>query len=242
MNRLPTDSPLRAGSRVTGVRAVIARRMRQSLQQSAQLSFHATAHADPALSLCKQMTSRGLTVTVEDVLAWRLIQALQVFPSFNATLEENVLTEHSDVHLGCAMAAGAHLTVGVLRNAQMLSLARLAEARKQLVDKARSNTLKPSEMTGSTCTISNLGKGRTEAFTPILNPPQVALLGAGGIRKGVSVSADNQPVVSSLMGLSLTVDHQVLDGAPANEFLSVFCEALESDELNPLNVAFCSTN
>lgn len=228
----PAKSPKPAapvdGKRLTGVRALIARRMTESLATSAQLSFNATANVDAALVAVRRSRENGEKAALEDLLALTLVQLLEEFPMFNGTLEDGILHNPCAVNLGFALGAGDHLMVGVVRDAQALTLEELASSRSELVAKARAGELSAGDMQGGTITLSNLGPGRTESFSPILNPPQLALLGVAGLRKGPCVDESGELAVANLLGISLTVDHRVIDGLPANQFLSRYCERLET--------------
>ncbi len=214
--------------RLSGVRGMIARRMTQSLATSAQLTFNANAQAAAALDGVRDCRERGDEVALEDVMAWHLVQLLADFPGFNALINDDQYVCAPQVNLGLAISAGEHLTVVTIRDAGALTLTELASARRGLTRKARAGQLTAADMRDSTITLSNLGRGRTESFTPILNPPQVALLGIAGLRQAPWVDPTGQLTVAPQVGLSLTVDHRVIDGAPAHEFLTQYCERIEA--------------
>lgn len=202
--------------------------MSDSLKNTAQLSFHATADASRALALAHAAKTESRSVSLEDVVAWIFIQALRSYPDFNGVIEDRRFCAAEGVNLGVAIGVTEHLTVGVIHGADGLDLAGLAAARRSLTHSAREGTLSPDQMRNGSATFSNLGRGRTEAFTPILNPPQVALLGMSCLRKAPWVDQDDNITVRPVLGLSLTVDHQWIDGAPANRFLALCCEHLEN--------------
>ena len=214
--------------RLSGVRGLIARRMSESLQNTAQLSFHATADASAALAFAATTRRSDRPISVEDLVAWCFVQTLLEYPDFNGVILDRRFCRGETVDLGVAMGVTEHLTVVVIRNADQLGVAGLAAARQTLLKAAQEGTLSPEQMRDGTATISNLGKGRTDAFTPILNPPQVSLLGMSAIRKAPWVDEHDELVVRPVIGLSLTVDHQWIDGAPANRFLASCCERLEA--------------
>ncbi len=222
-----TDLAAASPVRLSGVRGLIARRMTDSLKESAQLSFHASADASQALALVASHRERGVPLSLEDVAAWVFVKCLKQYPSFNGLLIDKSFQPAAAIHLGMAIGVTEHLTVAVVRDAQAMTLETLGEARRELIEQARAGTLAAEQMRDGTVTVSNLGKGRTESFTPILNPPQVALLGVSAVLKQPRV-VDDQILIRPVMGLSLTVDHRWIDGAPANQFLSDYCQGFES--------------
>ncbi|MEM1264027.1 MAG: 2-oxo acid dehydrogenase subunit E2 [Pseudomonadota bacterium] len=201
--------------------------MHKSLADSAQLSFTASFNADRLLIAAKQLRADCDAIRVQDVVSFCYAQQLATDTLFNATLEDGILQVADTVNLGFALALPTHLVVPVIRAAATLSMAELAMERRRLTDAALGGTLAPADMQGATSTVSNLGRGRVEAFTPILNAPEVALLGVAAIQARPWVGATNTLVVAPVGALSLTVDHRVIDGAPANAFLSALCERLE---------------
>ncbi|MEM8943123.1 MAG: 2-oxo acid dehydrogenase subunit E2 [Pseudomonadota bacterium] len=216
------------GVRLSGVRGLIARRMSDSLTQAAQLSFHASVDASAALAQVEAARGQSHPVTLEDIAAWSYVRCLSTHLNFNGVIKDNTFFSNKSIHLGVALGVGDHLLVGVIRDAETLVIEQLAEARRALVRDAREGKLTPDKMRDGTSTISNLGPGRTESFTPILNPPQVALLGLCTVRKKAWVTEDGSIDVRPVMGVSLTVDHRWIDGAPANSFLANFCSEFES--------------
>jgi pyruvate dehydrogenase E2 component (dihydrolipoamide acetyltransferase) len=145
----------------------------------------------------------------------------------NATLEGDQLRQHLSIHLGLAVAAPDGLLVPVIHKANLLSLADLARSTRELSERARTNACSPSELRGSTFSLTTLGKYDIDAFTPILNPPEVGILGIGRVRE-VIVPANGQPSLGHAMALSLTVDHRAIDGAPAAEFLQTVKRLIEA--------------
>ncbi len=222
-----SESVTAVAVRLTGVRALIAKRMQQSLADAAQLTFSARFDASRLLDQARLCRVDCASIRPADLIAQQYIRLLCANPDFNATLHDGVFNRANTVDLGFAVATPSHLVVPIIRNTEPLSLAELAERRRDLSTRALDGTLIADEMQGGTSTISNLGPGRTEAFTPILNPPQVALLGVAGINEAPWVDANGALCVRPVGTLSLTVDHRVIDGAPANRFLTTLCERLE---------------
>jgi pyruvate dehydrogenase E2 component (dihydrolipoamide acetyltransferase) len=214
--------------RTSNVREKIAQRLRESLSTTAQYTLHTSAGASRLLSLrarCKA-TAALAGVTIGDMIHFCVIQALLDVPALNAEYVDGSIRRHSEVHLGFACDTERGLLVPVIRNSHKMTLAELSSAVVRLAKQANEGTLPADDMRGATFTVSNLGGLGIEAFTPILTPPQVAILGVGAIqlkavRKGGGIEfADS-------IGLSLTCDHQVIDGAPGARFLKVLAQKIE---------------
>ncbi len=206
-----------------GARRVTARRMLESLQTTAQLTLHAHADARALLALRQRLKAGEISpalraVTINDLLHYAVARTLPAHPDLNARLTEDHVLRFRKVHLGFAVDTPRGLYVPVIRDADRLGLQQLADEARRLVRACRAGAIHPEELEGATFTVSNLGSYGVESFTPILNPPQAGILGAGAIHlKAVQENG----VVAFLphIGLSLTIDHQVLDGAPAARFL-----------------------
>lgn len=222
---------------LSGVRRAIAERMRASLQSTAQLTLHASADARALLAYRQKLKasdeSFGLrNVTINDLVMFAVARALLRFPALNATFEGGELRQHARVHLGFAVDTPRGLLAPVIRNAHALSLRQLAEAAKALAADAAAGKLPPDALAGGTFTVTNLGSLGVESFTPILNPPQVAILGVGSINlKPILPEGARDVVFAPHLGLSLTVDHQFVDGAPAARFLQALAHNIEQIEL-----------
>ena len=159
--------------------------------------------------------------------------ALTEYPHVNAQWREGAegqppgLRLQSEINVGVAVAAEQGLLVAVVRDAGTKSLHQVNADLAQMVERSRQNRLAPDEMSGGTFTITNLGGYGVEAFTPIVNPPEAAILGVGRIAQKPAV-VDGQLAVRELMMLSLAFDHRVVDGAPAAQFLQRIKQVLEA--------------
>ena len=210
-----------------GVRGVIAARMMDSLQQSAQLTYHAEADIAPLLARRQEWKVHGLKISVEDCIIHALAGVLANFPQFSGTLEEGLFTPSPVLDLSIAITTPGGLMTPVLRGASGMSLMEIAAARAALVARAQAGKLAVSEMKGGSFTLSNLGTTRVRFFTPILNRPQVALLGLGRVEPVLLPDGDDGVRVARRLGLSLTADHRLLDGYPCGQFLESLCHAVE---------------
>lgn len=222
---------------IRGVRKVIADRMLASLQTTAQLTLHAPADARALLALRKRFKASdaalGLqSVTINDLILFAVTRILPQYPLLNATMSENSLTQYREIHLGFAVDTPRGLLVPVIRHANRLSLRALAQESKRLSTAAQEGTITPDEMAGGSFTVTNLGNLGIEYFTPILNVPQVAILGVGSIQpRPVFVGEDGGVEFIPHIMLSLTINHQVVDGAPAARFLQALAAGIRELDL-----------
>jgi pyruvate dehydrogenase E2 component (dihydrolipoamide acetyltransferase) len=215
-----------------GVRKRIAERMLQSLQTTAQLTLNAWADARELLetrSIIKKNAEKFAfpNITINDLVLFAVSRMLLEHPELNATFENETIYKHKNVHLGFAVDTPRGLLVPVIKNAHLLKLPALALAAKQLASDSQEARVTPDALQGGTFTISNLGSFGIEHFTPILNPPQVAILGVGTI-SAKSILKDDDMQTHSHIALSLTVNHQVIDGAPAAKFLQTLSQNIAS--------------
>lgn len=220
--------PPEAGETLTGRRKVIAERMLKSMQTSAQLTLTTEVGADEFVA-ARERAHASLGLTYTDLLAWIVIQALRQHPAMNATLEGDRLRVHDAIHLGLAVAVPDGLVVPVVRDAGRLTLEQLAARSRELTERARANASTPAELSGSTFSLTTLGFYEIDAFTPILNAPEVGILGIGRVHEAV-VPREGKIVIGQLMTLSLTFDHRAVDGAPAAAFLQTVKHLVESRE------------
>jgi len=211
-----------------GMRKMIAAKMLESLQTTAQLTHHAECRLDALKARRAELKAAGSAVSVQDLVLLKVIETLTAHPGLNATLADEVIHHHAAVHLGLAIPLPGDLLVApALFNAEQLDGEELCQARKALVDKALASKLSVKELTGATFTVSNLGLSRVHHFTPVLNPPQVAILGIGGVQRRLELSASGALVEAEWLGLSLTFDHRAVNGAPAADFLDDLCRRIE---------------
>lgn len=232
MTQLQTLPAERAPVRVPlkGMRKMIAAKMLESLQTTAQLTHHAECRLDALKARRAELKAEGSAVSVQDLLLLKVIETLKAHPGLNATLDGEVIEHHAAVHLGLAIPLPGDLLVApALFDADRLDGESLSQARKALVDKALAGKLSVKELTGATFTVSNLGLSRVHHFTPVLNPPQVAILGVGGVQRRLELGPSGELVEVEWMGLSLTFDHRAVNGAPAADFLDDLCRRIEGD-------------
>lgn len=210
-----------------GIRAMIASRMHASLQEAAQLTYFADADISNLLQLRESWKADGHQIGIEDCIVAVLARSLTQFPDFNALLDGEVFSPSAVIDISVAISSPGGLVTPVLRDVGQSGLLGLAEHRRDLVSRAMAGKLKVADMKGGTFTISNLGLTRVRHFTPILNRPQVALLGIGRIEDVAKPDDKGGIRWRKMMGLSLTADHRVLDGDPSGQFLADICKGLE---------------
>ena len=227
-----TDTPLK------GIRKVIAERMMNSLATSAQLTYTATAPAAGLLALRKRLKNAAdpelSGVTIGDLVGYATVKTLAKHPVVNAHLSGGVLRSFAHVHLGMAVDTPRGLLVPTLRFADTLTLRQFSVLSKQLANDAIAGSINPDLLGGASFTVSNLGSFGIESFTPLLNVPQVAILGVDAIFPRAVVNADGSVGAEQRIGFSLTADHQVIDGADAARYLRDLCAAIADIDLTVL--------
>ena len=211
---------------LTNIRKIIASSMLASLQNSAQLTHHTGADARKILDLRKRVKKemeKGNTpdITLNDIICFALIKALIKLPAINSHFINEGIKTFRKVHLGIAVDTERGLMVPVLKNADDYSLRGLSSQLKTLTESCRKGTVEPDLLrsTEASFTISNLGALGVELFTPVINLPQAGILGVNTITYRPADMGDGTIGFVPYIGLSLTYDHRVLDGAPASVFL-----------------------
>lgn len=219
-------SPGRNGS----VRSVIAKRMLVSSQNTAAVTLTSRADATNLVSLRQQLKASGIhpVPAFHDILMKLTGLALRRHPHMNCLWTDNGLIQQDDIHIGLAVDTEAGLLVPVATNVDQCSLSELTARTIDLIERAKQRKCSAEELSGGTFTITNLGAFGIDAFTPIINLPQTAILGIGAIRREPVVLDDDVMAARDQMTLSLTFDHQAVDGVPAAAFLQTICQAIEN--------------
>ena len=209
--------------RFSGMRERIARRMGESLASTAQYTLNASADATGLLALRREIkASSGIPdITINDLVVFCAIQAVLEVPAVNAELIEGRLYQRAHVNLGFACDTPRGLVVPVVQRSEELSVAELSGRMSALATQAVEGTLGADDMADATFTVSNLGGLGVESFTPVINPPQVAILGVDAITLRPVRKSDGGVDFVDVIGLSVTFDHQVIDGAPGARFLNI---------------------
>jgi pyruvate dehydrogenase E2 component (dihydrolipoamide acetyltransferase) len=233
-----TDAPIK------GIRKLIADRMYQSLAESAQFTLSAQAPVSRLQELRARMKADGEAwglgkITVNDLILFAVSRLLPRYPFMNAHKIGDTLRTFTRVHLGVAVDTPRGLMVPVIRNADMLPLAQISSEAKRLAAACQGGAARPDELSGSTFTVTNLGSLGVTSFTPVLNAPEVGILGVCGIGLKPVAAPPGDPCVCGSsgvrfephIGFSLTINHQVVDGAPAARFLKALGEAAADIDL-----------
>ena len=214
---------------LTTIRRVTARRLTES---AAVPHFYLTSVVDTERLLAFRaefnaaLADAGGKASLTDLLVRACAVALRAHPQVNASWGEDTIVRHRRIHIGVAVATDAGLIVPVIRDADRKTVREIAAEARLLAERAHAGTLTPPEFTGGTFTISNLGMYAVDHFTAIINPPEAAILAVGAATP-TPVIRDGEVVVRSILKLTLSVDHRVVDGAPAAAFLRDLKDILE---------------
>jgi pyruvate dehydrogenase E2 component (dihydrolipoamide acetyltransferase) len=215
---------------VAGRRKIIAERLSQSARQTVPVTITSRVDATNLVSLREQFKATGQkpVPAIHDIIAKLLAEVLNQFPLLASRWEGDAIVQPDpdQIHIGLAVDTPEGLIVPVIRQVSQLSLISLAAESARIIQKARDGKLSASEMQGGVFTITNLGAFGIDAFTPVINLPETAILGLGAIRREPVVAEDGRIEVRQIMTLSLTFDHRVIDGAPAARFLQTLVNAI----------------
>jgi len=219
------------------IRGVIARRMAESVHTTARVTLMSEVDATELVDLREQLKARftepwGFAPGYNDLLALIVANALRQFPYMNARLaaDGESIEYLNPVNMGMAVDTDRGLPVPVMKDADKLGLQQFGSKFRELVKRARSGKSNLDDLSGGTFTITSLGINRVDAFTPVINLPEAAILGIGRIKEKPVVK-DGQIVARKMMTLSLVFDHRLTDGAPAANFLDYICELIEEPYL-----------
>ena len=218
--------------KMSGMRKIIAERM----VQSAYTAPHVTLTNEIDMSKVKELRASllpviekqtGLRLSFTDIIVKAAGTALGRHPHVNVSIIGDEIVQYNEVNIGLAVAVSDGLMVPVINDVSSKGLAAVTKAAKDIGQRARENKLLPEQLTGSTFTISNLGMYAVDAFTPIINQPESAILGVGRIQDK-PVAINNNLEIRPMMSLSLSFDHRAMDGAPAAAFLTELKQILEN--------------
>lgn len=222
------------GAGLEGMRKTIAQRMMRSVNTTASVTNHRKVDLTNLMEFRKDMKARTddkvdrSAFSINTLLTRSVILALGDMPAVNQWYYDGQLTQNDEVHIGMATAIDDGLVVPVIKNADNMTVSKLGASIKEVTTQAREGTLPGDLYSGSTFSITNLGSGDIEYFTPIINTPEVAILGIGALQKELKFDDDKNIVEAQMLPLSLTYDHQIIDGAPAAEFMQIVADYLQS--------------
>lgn len=222
---------------MTGVRAIIAQRMHTSHVTTAPTSLTVEVDATPFAALREKLKTRfakelGFNISYNDLLMVITAKALRRFPAVNARLDEaaGVIHQLDEINISLAMDTKRGLIVPVVRDVDRKGLLEIARITNDLVQRTRAGKVLPDELAGGTFTITNLGMYDIDAFAPIINLPEIAILGVGRIQDKPAVY-NGEICIRKLMWMSLTFDHRLVDGGPASRFLQYIKQLVEDPDL-----------
>jgi 2-oxoisovalerate dehydrogenase E2 component (dihydrolipoyl transacylase) len=214
---------------VVGIRKAIARQMLRSVSTIPQFTEFAVFDATNLMTAREKRKSSGRPMTPLPYFIGALVKAVGAYPLMNSSWDEarDEIVVKQAIHLGIAVNTSQGLLVPVLRDAATLHLDAIAAQSAQLIEAARAGTLPPSQMSGGTITITNVGaSGPVETGTPIINPPECCVVAFGAIKPRPMV-VEGQVVARDGAWISISVDHRIVDGAMATEFLTALVAELE---------------
>jgi len=219
----------------TGMRKSVADNMYASLQNTAQLTCFTEVDVTEMVRYLEIVRKEyrkdeSVRVSYNDIIIQMTARVLKRFPIMNSTLVGDEILLHDSVNMGIAVALPEGLIVPVLQGADGKGLLQIAREARVLARKAREGTLGVDEVTNGTFTITNVSMFDVDGFTPILKPPETGILGIGRIKEKAAVH-EGEIAIRSMMFLSLTFDHRVVDGAPANDFLGTVARYLQNPTL-----------
>lgn len=215
---------------MSGMRKAIARNMQASHMTSPTVTYNVSVDMSEMKRYREQLKSKDIKVSYTDLLVKFVSKALLEYPLLNCSVNDDKITYKHYVNMGVAVALDSGLVVPNVPDADRKSLTQISAELKELASAARAGTLSPDRMKNGTFTITNLGMYGIEYFTPIINQPEVAILGVNAMID-TPVVRGGEVVIRPLMNLSLTADHRVVDGSVAAEFLHRVKELLENPAL-----------
>ena len=219
-----------------GVRKIIGDKLAESKFTAPHLYFTDAVDTTNMTAFRKQMNEvSDRKITVSDILVYAASKALQKFPGINSSLVDGNIVTYKSTNIGVAVAGDNGLIVPVIKNVQEKTLTAISEENRDLVDRAKEGHLKPEEYSGGTFSISNLGMFGIGNFTAIINPPEAAILSISSVRKTpvvIEEDGEDKIVIRPMMNIQLSVDHRLIDGLLASQFVEYMKELLE----NPLKI------
>jgi pyruvate dehydrogenase E2 component (dihydrolipoamide acetyltransferase) len=218
---------------LTGIRGTIAKRMTNSILTAPQGTQFLEVDMTESIALRKQLNpdfkaKTGVNLSITAIIIRAVAKALQENPLLNSVVEDNQVKLIENVNIGVAVALEEGLAVPVIHGADKKSLADIALDLDRLSQKARAKRLSAAEMSGGTFSITNLGTYGVAYFTPLINPPESAILGIGAVEEK-PVARNGEVVVRPMISLGLTMDHRSVDGVPAAKFFYRLKELLQTN-------------
>lgn len=216
---------------VSGLRRIVAERMVRSASTAPRITLFMEVDASGIKAFRERLkVFENLQVSYTDILVKAVAKALAEHPVMNSTFDGDSIKIFEDINIGIAVATEMGLVVPVIHNADKLPLSEISKKARVLIEKARENRLERVDVSNGTFTITNLGMYEVDMFTPLINPPECAILGMGRIVDKPIVEA-GKIEIKPMMTLSLSFDHRITDGAPASQFMRTLKKIIEGVDL-----------
>ena len=218
----------------SNVRKVIAKRLQQSKQTVPHYYLTVECNMEKVVKLRKEINTsyekEGVKLSVNDFIIKAAALSCKRVPACNSAWMDSFIRQHNTVDMSVAVDTGNGLITPIVKGAETKGLAEISDTVKELATRAKAGKLQPQEFQGGTFTISNLGMFGINQFTAIINPPQACILAVGGTEKKVVAGADGGPVVASMMRVTMSCDHRVVDGAVGAQWLQHFKKFMENPQ------------
>merc|ERR1719230_814351 len=218
----------------SNVRKVIAKRLQQSKQTVPHYYLTVECNMEKTMKLRQEINSsyekEGVKLSVNDFIIKAAALSCKRVPACNSAWMDTFIRQHNTVDMSVAVDTGNGLITPIVKGAESKGLAEISQTVKELAGRAKEGKLQPQEFQGGTFTISNLGMFGINQFTAIINPPQACILAVGGTEKKVVAGADGQPAVASMMRVTMSCDHRVVDGAVGAQWLQHFKKFVENPQ------------
>ncbi len=222
------------GAGLKGMRKAVAQNMMQSLNTTAQVTLQRKVDLDALMTFRSDIKAKAgdqlqdSQLSINTLITRAAILALQDTPQMNSNYVDGKLTQIDSVNIGEAVGLAEGLLVPIIKDAQNMNLTMLGRELHHMADLAREGSLTPDQMTGGTFTITNMGREEIEYFTPIIDPPEIGILGVGVLQKALTLNESGQIGTKATLPLSLTFDHQIIDGQQAAQFLGKIADNLQN--------------
>ncbi len=234
ISSFPTVSGPVTDIEASNVRKVIAKRLQQSKQTVPHYYLTVECNMEKVMGLRKEINTtyekEGVKLSVNDFIIKAAALSCKRVPACNSAWMDTFIRQHNTVDMSVAVDTGNGLITPIVKNAESKGLAEISETVKELAGRAKAGKLQPQEFQGGSFTISNLGMFGINQFTAIINPPQACILAVGGTEKKVVAGADGQPAVASMMRVTMSCDHRVVDGAVGAQWLQHFKKFVENPQ------------
>jgi len=226
----PAERTVRDERRLSPMRRTIAERLGESYREAVHVTLHREVRAEALLAVVEGAGADDSDVSLLDPLLLAVSETLAAHPAFNATFDDDTHRLYEEHNVAVAVAIEAGLVTPVLADVGSMSLSTVASERRRVTDLVQSGDYSMSDLRGGTFTVSNLGPLGVDSFTPIINPPQVAILGVGRTRERAIRPAEGSPEAVGFeqrLSLDLVIDHRVVDGADGARFLETLAGHVE---------------